>query len=652
MTDIGPVAFRPHSSGVVFRGDKGETEALVLYNPKLKEETVLKEDVSWRIHPVFSPDGDYLIVADETRLAVWDMRSRKKEQSVFREGKFEIRGFVSNQQVVLKAEDCYYLFDVRKDKMVARTPESLVPVPVMGVTPYDHSECRKAVVRKETDQTDAPVIVWDLVTQRQVGTLPGKSAQFWTEGKLPMFSRPILSPEGRRAAFADQADGNLIRIWDTHAQQFVSRLLPEKHHGKALAEYRTLDWKNWGFSPNGSLFVGHGGLGKLAHLRIWNGDTGEQLFELPLVADWHWSRDGRFLVTRGKRYGESQGGSVGDRYRLGDIAHGWVSHTHIWQVSSPISQFSFPAAVSSLNFSPDGRRLLVNANTVLDVVRPHDRPLLRHSGLAAPAIWWCDELASTGVKEYHPLALTGKNDVWAAQPHFEHTFTYESLTIKQLAPEEREVVLDYPGLPEDPEKVRQYNQSSGSRSTVYGSRLVFHPDGNQFLLSVIRKNHWLPKGGMHNRGSPRSELHLFDLATQKHLRKVYAGLFEDFGFTDDGKYVYVRTPVHLQFFHIAEKKEVDKIPDRGEVVAFALKAARSHSPNGKLVATGKETGLIQLTDPQTKQLWAQWQAHEAKVTGVTFSPDGTILASGDRDGTVKLWPLNEMLNELKEMGLK
>jgi WD40 repeat protein len=61
------------------------------------------------------------------------------------------------------------------------------------------------------------------------------------------------------------------------------------------------------------------------------------------------------------------------------------------------------------------------------------------------------------------------------------------------------------------------------------------------------------------------------------------------------------------------------------------------SPDGSLLASADANGTIGLWDPATGQPTRSPLQVGSGVSGVAFSPDGKLLASGDSNGTVKLW---------------
>jgi WD40 repeat protein len=73
------------------------------------------------------------------------------------------------------------------------------------------------------------------------------------------------------------------------------------------------------------------------------------------------------------------------------------------------------------------------------------------------------------------------------------------------------------------------------------------------------------------------------------------------------------------------------------------------SPDGKLIATGTESGLVKVWDVEASTAATSGQelltlrGHTAPVAPIAFSPDGTRLASGSFDGTAKVWDVESGL---------
>ncbi|WP_242045546.1 MULTISPECIES: WD40 repeat domain-containing protein [unclassified Calothrix] len=65
------------------------------------------------------------------------------------------------------------------------------------------------------------------------------------------------------------------------------------------------------------------------------------------------------------------------------------------------------------------------------------------------------------------------------------------------------------------------------------------------------------------------------------------------------------------------------------------------SPNGKILATGDANGEIRLWQIDDGQPILTFKGHTGFVRSVAFSPDGQTLASGSVDKTIKLWSVND-----------
>jgi len=80
----------------------------------------------------------------------------------------------------------------------------------------------------------------------------------------------------------------------------------------------------------------------------------------------------------------------------------------------------------------------------------------------------------------------------------------------------------------------------------------------------------------------------------------------------------------------------DDDDDRGnrrhaEVLSIAL------SPNGKTVASGSRDGKVRLWDVEMKKVVVKWTGHTEAMRSLCWSIDGARVVSGSSDGTIRLW---------------
>jgi WD40 repeat protein len=71
-----------------------------------------------------------------------------------------------------------------------------------------------------------------------------------------------------------------------------------------------------------------------------------------------------------------------------------------------------------------------------------------------------------------------------------------------------------------------------------------------------------------------------------------------------------------------------------------LDTTLAFSPDGTLLATGESDGTITLWDVKTRQALGILKGHRAAISHLAFSPDGRVLLSSSNDGTLRLWAVS------------
>ena len=75
-----------------------------------------------------------------------------------------------------------------------------------------------------------------------------------------------------------------------------------------------------------------------------------------------------------------------------------------------------------------------------------------------------------------------------------------------------------------------------------------------------------------------------------------------------------------------------------EIDANAISLALS--PDGDLLASAGDNGIVRLWNPDGSPRTKPLVGHEGPIRGVAFSPDGQLVASAGWDRTVRLWNID------------
>ena len=93
----------------------------------------------------------------------------------------------------------------------------------------------------------------------------------------------------------------------------------------------------------------------------------------------------------------------------------------------------------------------------------------------------------------------------------------------------------------------------------------------------------------------------------------------------------------MRIWNAHTHQELHVLPHVNRVYGLAF------SPDGSRLATGCSDNTIRIWDTATGKDVCELRGHQAYVHAVDFSPDGTRLASASGDLTVRIWELFEAL---------
>jgi WD40 repeat protein len=133
-------------------------------------------------------------------------------------------------------------------------------------------------------------------------------------------------------------------------------------------------------------------------------------------------------------------------------------------------------------------------------------------------------------------------------------------------------------------------------------------------------------------------VHLWDLATQMHLRLVPLGGtgFEPAYLSSDSQWLLGYRPDDSGV--LCDLRVGQTVPHFPRLRYYSYPAA--FSPDGRRLAYSATNYTIKLWDLAARRDTITLGRHDLPVTVLCFSPDGRVLASGGVDGEFKLWSVD------------
>ena len=149
-----------------------------------------------------------------------------------------------------------------------------------------------------------------------------------------------------------------------------------------------------------------------------------------------------------------------------------------------------------------------------------------------------------------------------------------------------------------------------------------------------------PDGQLFATASDDTTVKLWEAATGKELKTLtgHEGGVLVLAFSADGQRIFAGSDSdgYAIAWEVATGKELFRLSGQGQVIGVDAIAV---SPDGTRLATGEFDTTVKVWDSATGGLLFTLFGHSSQVVSVAFSADGKRLVSGSEDGTAKVWDL-------------
>ncbi|MBD2363161.1 PD40 domain-containing protein [Anabaena minutissima FACHB-250] len=482
-----------------------------------------------------------------------------------------------------------------------------------------------------------------------------------------------FSPDGRILA---AGDNKTIKLWEVTTGRQIYNLSGHSHSIEAIA-----------FSPDGRILAA----GSDKTIRLWGVNTGREVYTFSVnshsIKAIAFSPNGQILASA----------SSDDTIKLWEISTNWLQKLKIREIHTLIGHSN---RINCIAFSPDGQILasassddtikLWEVNTAKEVynLSGHSRwiegiafirdgrVLVSGSQDRTIKLWQVSNgremftLERNGFGEVKSIAISpdgkkiaGSSKIWdlkTGELLRSYMRSYNEYSYVAFSPDGQTIAIG------------SYNESILIRSSSTGEILhnlecqghvsapiAISPNGEFLATSAYRTYVSFPV----NNFTDWECIQIWNLKTRKRIHHI-AGHFDevrDVAFSPDSQILASGSiDGAIKLWNVKTAELIRTINENAEErykLSFqayiknpqlnknirnteSIKCITFNHQGSILASSSSTINTINLWNPITGQLIRTLSGHSSPVNWITFSPDGTILASGSKDKTIKLWQID------------